>query len=113
MSIQQTRRRFLQKSAGMAAASAIVPYIFTAAGAAADDRPKAKNDRHAIGCIGNGGMGHGDASAASAFGDVVALCDVDRTHAEGFKHGKKTAFCAGPRSMKTTASCSTAKTSTW
>jgi predicted dehydrogenase len=95
MSAQQTRRRFLQKSASLAAAGTVVPYIFTTAGAAAGGKPAAKNDRHTIGCIGNGGMGRGDATAAKDYGDVVALCDVDRARAEAFKHGAKTAFCAG------------------
>jgi predicted dehydrogenase len=83
----------LQKSAGIAAAGVVVPYIFTSGPAvAADGQPKSKNDRHVIGCIGNGGMGHGDATAASAFGDVVALCDVDRSHAERFKNERKGVF---------------------
>ena len=39
MSTHPTRRTFLRTSAGL-----------TAAGAVADDCPKAKNDRHVIGC---------------------------------------------------------------
>lgn len=86
----RNRRAFLRESVG----AALTPNLFTAAGAMAADLPKSKNDRHVIGCIGNGGMGRGDASAASAYGDVVALCDVDRNHAEAFKNGSKTPFCA-------------------
>jgi predicted dehydrogenase len=93
MHIHASRRDFLRTSAGLAA-GAIIPYVFTATGVVADDKPKSKNDRHLIGCIGNGGMGRGDAAAASAYGDIVAVCDVDRTHAESFKHDPKTAFCA-------------------
>jgi predicted dehydrogenase len=79
---RQTRRSFLQGSAGLAAAGALAPYFFTATGTAADDQPKSKNDRHRIGCIGNGGMGNGDARAAANYGDIVAVCDVDRKHAQ-------------------------------
>jgi predicted dehydrogenase len=43
---------------------------------------KSPNERLRVGCIGNGGMGQGDARAAKRFGDIVATCDVDRTHAE-------------------------------
>jgi predicted dehydrogenase len=78
----ETRRSFLQKSAGLLMAGAPAPYFFTALGVAAEDAPKSKNDRHVIGCIGNGGMGNGDAGAASRYGDIVAVCDVDRKHAQ-------------------------------
>jgi len=40
------------------------------------------NDRPGIGLIGCGGMGQADAQNASRFGDIVAVCDVDRRHAE-------------------------------
>lgn len=85
MSTTQSRRSFLQKSVGLAAAGVAAPYFFTAAGAVAEDMPKSKNDRHVIGCIGNGGMGHGDAREAARYGDVVAVCDVNRQHAESAK----------------------------
>ena len=32
--------------------------------------------------IGCGGMGRGDAKSASRFGNIVAVCDVDKSHAE-------------------------------
>ena len=44
-----------------------------------------KNDRIAIGCIGMGGMGCGDSHLASAFGDIIALCDVDTRRYEAAK----------------------------
>jgi predicted dehydrogenase len=43
---------------------------------------RAKNDRPRLALIGAGGQGSGDASAASHFGDFVAIADVDRSHAE-------------------------------
>lgn len=46
------------------------------------DDTKSPNARPRVGCIGNGGMGRGDASAAKRYGDIVAVCDVDRGHAE-------------------------------
>jgi predicted dehydrogenase len=39
------------------------------------------NDRPGIALVGCGGMGKGDAKKASAFGEIVAVCDVDQTHA--------------------------------
>ena len=44
------------------------------------------NERFKIGFVGCGGMGRGDARELAYFGDVVALCDVDREHAESFQH---------------------------
>ncbi|HWE40189.1 MAG TPA: Gfo/Idh/MocA family oxidoreductase [Isosphaeraceae bacterium] len=48
-------------------------------------RPGAKNDRPRLGLIGAGGQGSGDARGASHFGDFLAVCDVDRNHAEHAK----------------------------
>jgi predicted dehydrogenase len=39
------------------------------------------NDRPGVALIGCGGMGRGDLKSASRFGDVVAVCDVDESHA--------------------------------
>ena len=83
----ETRRSFLKKSSGLIAGAA-APYFFTADSQAAE-MPRSKNDRLVIGCIGNGGMGHGDARAAAKFGDVVAVCDVDRAHAESAANHKE------------------------
>jgi predicted dehydrogenase len=43
--------------------------------------PSSANDRPGIALIGCGGMGRGDAKNASRFGDIVAVCDVDESHA--------------------------------
>lgn len=77
MSSTANRRRFLKTSVASAAS---VPYCLTAARSRADG-PKSKNDRPNIGAIGVGGRGSGDLQAASRFGDVVAVCDVDSNHA--------------------------------
>jgi predicted dehydrogenase len=52
--------------------------------AVAADAPKrpAANDRPGIALVGCGGMGRGDATNASRFGDIIAVCDVDDGHAE-------------------------------
>jgi predicted dehydrogenase len=84
-SLRASRRHFLKKAAALTGAGLTAPYFFTAPGAVAADQPRSKNDRHTIGCIGNGNMGSGDATAASRYGDVVALSDVDRSHSERLK----------------------------
>lgn len=43
--------------------------------------PTSPNDRPGIAIIGFGGQGKWDAMNASAYGDIVAVCDVDATHA--------------------------------
>lgn len=71
-----SRRDFLQVC-GVAAGAMMVPSGRTMA-----DETKSPNARPRVGCIGNGGMGRGDANAAKQYGDIVAVCDVDRQHAE-------------------------------
>jgi predicted dehydrogenase len=80
------RRRFLQQSSAVALAAGAVPYFTSSQPAFAN---QAKNDRPLIGCIGLGGMGTGDANAHAGFGDVVAVCDVDKSHAERAKENPK------------------------
>ncbi len=76
-----SRRDFL-KVAGAASLSAAwwIPTARTMA-----DETKSPNDRPRVGCIGNGGMGRGDASNIKRYGDIIANCDVDRNHAEKLK----------------------------
>jgi len=54
-------------------------------------RPASSGDRLRIAGIGVGGRGSADLAEAARFGDVVAVCDVDRNHAEGARqrHGGK------------------------
>ena len=81
MNRRPTRRQFLQSSA---AGGLLLPYAFPSSRTMADETKKA-NDRPIVGCIGNGGMGQGDARAVKRYGDIVAFCDVDREHAERAK----------------------------
>ncbi len=72
------RREFVRNTVGIAAAGAIAPYIFTSAHAAEES----KNDRHVIGCIGTGDRWRQVVGGAMKYGDVVAVCDVDRKNLE-------------------------------
>lgn len=84
MSFRFSRRSFLQKTTALAAAGVAAPYFFTAKNARAEEA-KSKNDRLRIGLIGVGDRGLFISQWAAKFGDVVAVCDVDRQHAERAK----------------------------
>lgn len=71
-----SRRRFLQSSLSLAAAAS-VPYTFTA-NAQDNAAPKSPNERWRIGSIGMRYQGSVITREALAFGDVLAICDVDR-----------------------------------
>ncbi len=73
-----SRRRFLQ-----AAAVAGLPAWFVEQTRARADTPPPTPpaDRPGIALVGCGGMGRVDATLASKFGRVVAVCDVDDSHA--------------------------------
>lgn len=74
---QFSRRGFLKQSSIAVAASAIcLPAGQTAF---ANTSP---NDRPRFASIGIGGMGRGDANGHKNFADMIAICDVDRGHAE-------------------------------
>src|ERR1700730_3946972 len=75
-----SRRDFLKTSAAVSA-GALTPYWFSIERTMADET-KSANDRPRVGCIGNGGMGTGDAKNIKKYGDIIANCDVDRSHAE-------------------------------
>ena len=77
---KQTRRSFLKTTSGAAAAAATVPYIFTSASTRADD--DAKKDLPILGCIGTGSRWGGVGPRALQHADCVAVCDVDKSHAE-------------------------------
>lgn len=76
---KQTRRNFLKATSGAAAAAATIPYIFTSTSSGADD---AKKDRPTLGCIGTGSRWGAVGPGAMKHADCVAVCDVDRAHAE-------------------------------
>jgi len=82
---KQSRRSFLQSTAGAAGALAATPYWFTGAAAKANFYD-AKNDRPVLGAIGCGSRAGAVVAEAMKFGDVVAVCDVDSDRvAEGKK----------------------------
>ncbi len=84
---QITRRSFLTRCSAVAAATGL-PLWFVQeqlAGAAESlARPSglpSPNDRPGIALIGCGGQGRGDARNAANYGEIVAVCDVDKNHA--------------------------------
>ncbi len=83
---KQSRRNFLRTTAAASAIGATVPYFSSTPTAFAN---QAKNDRPLIGCIGVGSMGSGDARGHASFGDIVAVCDVDKGHLERAKNDPK------------------------
>jgi len=80
---RSTRRDFLKMQGAGAISLAMFSTFAPRWQSYAADSP---NERFKIGFIGCGGMGRGDARELAYFGDVVALCDVDREHAESFQH---------------------------
>lgn len=77
----RSRRDFLR----VTAASPLMAPLVASSGRTMADETRAKNDRPRLGLIGAGGQGSGDARGASRFGDFLAVCDVDRRHAERAK----------------------------
>jgi predicted dehydrogenase len=76
-------RRDVLKSAATATAIAALPKWFIESGSSrAFAQENSPNERPKVGLIGCGGMGTGDAKNALRFGDIVAVCDADRSHAE-------------------------------
>ena len=84
MSSGLSRRKFLQSSAMLSAATLLHPHV-SASERSIEQQSQSPNARPRLGCIGQGGMGTGDARAAGRYGDIVAVCDVDRSHAEEAK----------------------------
>ncbi len=74
-----SRRAFLRTATSVWAGAAAWP------GPARASRADAKNDRPHIGAVGVGGRGSAILQQAAQFGEVVAVCDVDRNHAERAK----------------------------
>jgi predicted dehydrogenase len=79
------RRDFLRVAA---TSPALLPFLHPF-GRALGEETKAKNDRPRLGLIGAGGQGSGDARGASHHGDFLAVCDVDRRHAERAKRDQR------------------------
>ena len=72
---QVSRRRFLQSTSTLAAASSLG--VFSSTSAVRADSP---NERPKFALIGCGGQGTGDGRRALNYGDIVAVCDVDTSH---------------------------------
>jgi predicted dehydrogenase len=78
-----SRRSFLKTCTTTAAAAGLPLWFLERELAAAEPsvKPPGPNDRPGIALVGCGGMGRGDANAASRFGDLLAVCDVDEGRA--------------------------------
>jgi predicted dehydrogenase len=81
----QNRREFLRVAA---TSPALLPFLVPF-GRSMAEAVQAKNDRPRLGLIGAGGQGSGDAHGASGFGDFLAVCDVDKSHAEKAKADRR------------------------
>ena len=82
---EQNRRDFLRLTA---ASPALAPFVMPAVSTLAQDS-KSPNGRPRYALIGCGGMGSGDASAATNFADCVAVCDVDKNHVEAARQSNR------------------------
>ncbi len=77
-----TRRSVLKSGLALAGALSLPRWFLeeTAAQTTAEE-PKSPNERPGILLVGCGGMGTVDAGLASKFGNILAVCDVDRNRA--------------------------------
>ena len=82
---QHTNRRDMIRIT--AASGLVLPYLRP--GRTMADDTKTPNSRPRVGSIGLGGMGSGDSSAAARYGDIVAVCDVDKDRAEKAKASER------------------------
>jgi len=78
-----SRRCFIRGTSAAVTTTAMVPYVPWTTTAFAND---SANDRPRIGCIGTGSMGLGDAIGHAQFGDILAVCDVDKDRADRAKY---------------------------
>ncbi|HAY81125.1 MAG TPA: oxidoreductase [Planctomycetaceae bacterium] len=77
----QNRRDFLKTTAATGAAAS-VPYFLSGELRADDTKAAEKNDRPVMASIGTGSRWGAVGPNAMRFADCVAVCDVDRNHAE-------------------------------
>ena len=75
--LQVSRRQFLQTSTIASASLLTSPFLHTAHAQAVTET-KSPNERWRIGCIGMRSQGSVITREALPYGDVVAICDVDR-----------------------------------
>lgn len=78
---QLTRRDFLKSTALLTGATIGAPFFLT--GSTARGAESASNKLN-VACVGVGARGTNVGHAAGGFGNMVAVCDVDRAHAERF-----------------------------
>ncbi len=78
------RRELLQRSGLAAVGLGVAPYFFSS-GADGRDKPRLKNDRLSIGAVGMRYQGSVITEKALPYGDLVAICDVDREIGEKAK----------------------------
>jgi predicted dehydrogenase len=78
MSHKSSRRQFLQTSAAVGVG-------YWVAGGVTAQESKSPNERIRFACFGIGGKGSSDTANASRFGDIVAICDIDRGRLAGAK----------------------------
>jgi predicted dehydrogenase len=78
-----SRRSFLKRCSVLAAMTGLPVWFVERQLAAAETSPRkvSANDRPGIALIGCGGQGTRDAQTAASYGDVIAVCDVDASHA--------------------------------
>lgn len=74
---KQSRRDFLAASTTAAVGGTLAPALFVAS-ATAQDKPRSANERLGVGAIGLRYQGSVITEKSRLYGDVVALCDVDR-----------------------------------
>jgi predicted dehydrogenase len=79
---QWTRRDALKSAAVGTALGSLPSWFLERSASRAFARQRSPNERPKIALIGCGGMGTVDAKLAERFGDIVAVCDVDRSHAQ-------------------------------
>jgi len=75
---RQSRRRFVGAAAGALVAGMSVPLTASRASGAEDPKVKSKNDRIGLGAIGMRYQGSVITHKALPYGELVAICDVDR-----------------------------------
>jgi predicted dehydrogenase len=78
-----SRGQFIKRCASLAALTGLPLWFIERQEIEAAEQIKkyGANDRPAIALIGCGGQGQGDTSNARNYGDIVAVCDVDKNHA--------------------------------
>ncbi|MBN1851506.1 MAG: Gfo/Idh/MocA family oxidoreductase [Pirellulales bacterium] len=97
---RRTSRRDFIRRVSVGTAGFAIPYWSTSSRVRASE-PASKNDRPHIGAIGVGGRGSSILQQAAQFGDVVAICDVDRQFAQRAKaaYGGKPAIYGDYRKL--------------